>query len=84
MVLVITFIGLRKESNHNEIMLSHTHNHRPTSLRWIKSFLYYKMDKKSIVNDRPVLSCSYISVSSWLFNVRQKDIEDDSTKHSKV
>ena len=25
--------------------------HRPTSLRWIKSFLYYKMDKKSIVND---------------------------------
>ena len=27
------------------------HNHIPTSLRWIKSFLYYKMDKKSIVND---------------------------------
>ena len=26
-------------------------NHRPTNLRWIKSFLYYKMDKKSIVND---------------------------------
>ena len=51
MVLVITFIGLRKESNHNEIILNHTHNHRPTSLRWIKSFLYYKMDKKSIVND---------------------------------
>ena len=53
MVLVITFIGLRQESNHNEIILNHTlrHNHRPTSLRWIKSFLYYKMDKKSIVND---------------------------------
>ena len=34
-------------------MLNHTlrRNHRPTSLRWIKSFLYYKMDKKSIVND---------------------------------
>ena len=26
-------------------------NHRPTNLRWIKSFLYYKLDKKSIVND---------------------------------
>ena len=51
MVLVITFIGLRKESNHNEIILNHTHNHRQTSLRWIKFFLYYKMDKKSIAND---------------------------------
>ena len=46
-----TFISLRKEGNHNEIILNHTHNNRPTSLRWIKSFLYYKMDKKSIVND---------------------------------
>ena len=53
MVLVITFIEPRKDSNHNEIILNHTlrSNHRPTSLRWIKSFLYYKMDKKSIVND---------------------------------
>ena len=51
MVLVITFICLRKEDNHNEIILNHTHNHRPTSLRWIKSFLYYKIDKKIIVND---------------------------------
>ena len=51
MVLVITFIGPRKESN--EIILNYTLrcSHRPTSLRWIKSFLYYKMDKKSIVND---------------------------------
>ena len=49
MVLVITFIEPRKESNYNKI--NYTHNHRPTSLRWIKSFLYYKMDKKSIVND---------------------------------
>ena len=53
MALVITFIGPRKESNHNEIILNHTlrRNYRPTSLRWIKSFLYYKMDKKCIVND---------------------------------
>ena len=51
MVLVIMFINPRKESNHNEIIPNHTHNHRTTSLRWIKSFLYYKMDKNSIVND---------------------------------
>ena len=52
MVLVITFIEPRKESNHNKIIRNHTlrRNHRSTSLRWIKSFLYYKMDKKSIVN----------------------------------
>ena len=49
MVLVITFIEPRKESN--KIILNHTHNRRRTSLRWNKSFLYYKMDKKSIVND---------------------------------
>ena len=31
-----------------QIILNHTFrcNHRPTSLRWITSFLYYKMDKK--------------------------------------
>ena len=53
MILVITFIEPRKESNHNKIILNPTlrRNHRPTSLRWIKSFLYYKMDKKSIVNE---------------------------------
>ena len=38
------------------------------------------MDKKSIVY---VSSGNYISASSWLFNVRQKDIKDDSTKRSK-
>ena len=34
-VLVITFIELRKESNHNKTILNHTlkRNHRPTSLR---------------------------------------------------
>ena len=51
MVLVITFISLRKESNQNKINHTLRRNGRPTSLRWIKSFLYYKMDKKSIVND---------------------------------
>ena len=51
MVLVFTFIEPRKESNHNKINHTCRRNHRPTSLRWIKSFLYYKMDKKSIVND---------------------------------
>ena len=38
----------KKERNHkvkrNKIILNHTlrGNHKPTSLRWIKSFLYYK------------------------------------------
>ena len=73
MVLVITFIKPRKESNHNKIILNHTHNHRPTSLRWIKSFLYYKMDKKSIVND--LYQAAVISVLAvGYLNVRQKDI----------
>ena len=42
-----TFIGPRKESNlqtHNKMILNHAPrcNHRPTSLRWTKSILYYK------------------------------------------
>ena len=41
----------KKVEQPQKIILNHTHNHRPTSLRWIKSFLHYKMDKKSIVND---------------------------------
>ena len=34
----------RAHQTHNKIILNHTlrHNHRPTSLRWIKSLLYYK------------------------------------------
>ena len=72
MVLVITFIGLRKESNHNEIILNHTHNHRPTSLRWIKSFLYYKMDKKSIVND--LYQAAVISVLAVGYSMLGKKI----------
>ena len=57
-VLALGVIGYyiyrtKKVEQHNKIILNHTLrcNHRPTSLRWIKSFLYYKMDKKSIVND---------------------------------
>ena len=43
-VLVITFIEPRKESNQNKIILNHTlsGNCNLTSLRWIKSFLYHK------------------------------------------
>ena len=53
MVLVITFIGPRKESNRNKIILNHILkcNHRPTSLRWINLFHTITMDRKSIVND---------------------------------
>ena len=48
MALVITFI---KPSNlHIQSLLSNQAGSL-TSLKWIKSILYYKMDKKSIVND---------------------------------
>ena len=70
MVLVISFIGLRKESNQNKI--NHTHNRRPTSLRWIKSFLYYKMDKKSIVND--LYQAAVISVLAVGYSMLGKKI----------
>ena len=51
MVLVITFIEPRKESNHNKINHTLTRNRKLTSLRWINLFYTIKMDKKSIVND---------------------------------
>ena len=72
MVLVITFIKQRKESN--EIILNHTLrcNCRPTSLRWIKSFLYYKMDKKSIVND--LYQVAVISVFAVGYSMLGKEI----------
>ena len=74
MVLVITFIGPRKESNHNEIILNHTlrRNHRPTCLRWIKSFLYYIIDKKSIVND--LYQAAVISVLAVGYSMLGKKI----------
>ena len=72
MVLVITFIEQRKESNHNKLILNHTHNRRPTSLRWIKSFLYYKMDKKSIVND--LYQAAVISVFAVGYSMLGKKI----------
>ena len=85
MVLVITFIEPRKQSN--KIILNHTCNHRPTSLRWIKSFLYYKMDKKSIVNDLyqaaviSVLSVGYSMLGKKILkmtppSVKKSDLED--------
>ena len=51
MALVITFI--EPSDLHIQSLLSNHHINalRPTSSKWIKSILYYKMDKKSIVND---------------------------------
>ena len=78
MVLVITFTEPRKESNHkvkhNKIILNHTlrRNCRPTSLRWIKSFLYYKMDNKSIVND--LYQAAVISVLAVSYSMLGKKI----------
>ena len=72
MVLVTTFIEPRKESN--KIILNHTLrcNGRPTSLRWIKSFLYYKMDKKSIVNE--LYQAAVISVFAVGYSMLGKKI----------
>ena len=72
MVLVVTFIETRKESNQNKIILNHTRNHRPTSLRWIKSFQYYKRDKKSIVND--LYEAAVISMLAVGYSVLGKKI----------
>ena len=47
-------------------------NHRSTSLRWIKSFLYYKMDKKSIVND--LYQAAVISVLAVDYSMLGKKI----------
>ena len=79
----------KKDSNHNEIILNHTlrRNHRPTSLRWIKSFLYYKMDKKSIVNDPyqaaviSVLAVGYLMLGKKILkmtspSIQKFDLED--------
>ena len=53
-------------------------NHRPTSLRWIKSFLYYKMDKKSIVNN--LYQATVISVIAVGYSMLgKKDIKGVSS-----
>ena len=70
--LAITFISLRKESNQNKINHTLRHNRRPTSLRWIKSFLYYKMDKKSMVND--LYQAAVISVFAVGYSMLGKKI----------
>ena len=87
--LVITFIGPRKENNHNKIILNHTirHNHRTASLRWIQSFLYYKMDKKSIAKDLyqaaviSVLAVGYLMLGKKILkmtppSIQKFDLED--------
>ena len=64
----------KKESNQSKIILNHTlrHSHRPTSLRLIKSFLYYKMDKKSVVND--LYQAAIISVLAVGYSMLGKKI----------
>ena len=51
--LVITFTNPRKEKLALYFIINVLSNHtlRLTSSKWIKSILYYKMDKKSIVKD---------------------------------
>ena len=57
-----------------KIILNHIlrRKHRPTSLKWIKSFLYYKMDKKSIVND--LYQAAVISVLAVGYSMLGKKI----------
>ena len=77
----------KKVEQPQKIILNHTHNHRPTSLRWIKSFLYYKMDKKSIVNDLyqaaviSVLAVGYLMLGKKILklippSIQKFDLED--------
>ena len=74
MVLVITFIELRKESN--KILLNHSlkskHRRKHRLIYSIKSFLYYKMDKKSIVND--LYQAAVISVLAVGYSMLGKKI----------
>ena len=64
----------RTKKREQKIILNHTLrcNHRPTSLRWIKSFLYYKIDKKSIVND--LYQAAVISVLAVGYSMLGKKI----------
>ena len=64
----------KKIEQPQKVILNHTLrcNHRPTSLRWIKSFLYYKMDKKSIVND--LYQAAVISVLAVGYSMLGKKI----------
>ena len=56
---------------------------RLCSLLGFLFILYYKMDKKSIVND--LLSyITYISFRSWLLSARQRDTAQGYSKHSKI
>ena len=75
---VITFIGPRKKGReksnlqtHNKIILNHTL--RLTSLRWIKSLLYYKYGQEEY-SKWPISSSSYISASGWLFSAWKENI----------
>ena len=73
MVLVITFTKTRKEKTTlyplSNNLLSDL---RLTSLKWIKSLPYYKMDKKSIVND--LYQAAVISVFAVGYSMLGKKI----------
>ena len=64
----------KKMKQPQKIILNHILrcNQRPTSLRWNKSFLYYKMDKKSIVND--LYQAAVISVIAVGYSMLGKKI----------
>ena len=80
MVLVITFIATRKEKTIpprkkplTTLSLLSNHALRLTSLKWSTFlFSYYKMDKKSIVND--LYHASLISVFAVGYSILRKKI----------
>ena len=63
-------------STHNKIILRC--KHRPKSLRWIKSILYYKNVQEEY-SKWFVSSGSYISSSSWLFHAGKENIKGVSS-----
>ena len=75
MALVITFIEPRKLSNLHilsQIILRSIHTLRLISSKWSKSILFYKMDKKNIVND--LYHASLISVFAVGYSMLGKKI----------
>ena len=74
----------QKDAAHDSFQHSKIRSGRHRKTGCYHIFCTIKMDKKSMHSKRFVSSSSYISASSWLLNVRQKDTAHDSFQHSKI
>ena len=80
----------KKVEQQQQNILNYTlrRNHRPTRLRWIKSFLYYKMNKKSIVNDLyqaaviPVFAVGYSMLGKKILKMAPSSIQKFNFRNS--